>query len=208
MSASKQPALYTHSSRNRTCYFFHRPPFIFFETYHGFVYFLLVREGFWSRCMNGAAILLSTFSLGLLLFRMISTTVEVAPVSGPCSRFRNWDIVAPSSLLCIRERRDRSPCTRIPYLATLLTSSAMFSIGALLYHIYCLLPPDGYIMTPRTGAHRSPTEHGSSGRSRGTRRPSADGRSCCRTCTDCPATLDPPPFRDYPHSPLAGRREC
>jgi len=79
---------------------------------------------------NGAAIPLSTFSLILPLFWTITTSAEASLPSGPRSRFRNWDISAPSSLLRIHGRRDCSPCTRTLCLASSLTSSALSSIGA------------------------------------------------------------------------------
>ena len=63
-------------------------------------------------------------------------------------------------------------------------------------------------VTEQSVAYRNSTERGSSGRLRETMKPSGDGRSCCRICTDCPATPGHPPFRDCPHSPLARRREC
>ena len=80
--------------------------------------------------LNGAAIPLSTFSLSLPLFWTITTTAEASPSSGPRSRFRNWDISVPSSLLRIHGRHDCSLCTRILCLASSLTSSALSSIGA------------------------------------------------------------------------------
>ena len=63
-------------------------------------------------------------------------------------------------------------------------------------------------VTEQSVAYRNSTECGSSGRLRETMKPSGDGRSCCRICTDYPATPGHPPFRDCPHSPLAQRREC
>jgi hypothetical protein len=95
---------------------------------------------------NGAAILLSTFSLSLMLFWLISMTAEAARALGPCSRFRNRDMLVPSSLRCIRERRDRSPCTHILYQTYFLTSPAISFIRTLLYHIFRLLPAIGELM--------------------------------------------------------------
>jgi hypothetical protein len=93
-----------------------------------------------SFCMNGAAILSSTFSLTLLLFQTISTTGEAMPASEPCSRFHNRDILAPSSLLRIRERLDHSPCTRIHCLASLSPPRSVFNSIIIILHLLSAAP--------------------------------------------------------------------
>jgi hypothetical protein len=75
----------------------------------------------------------STFILSLILFWIIPMAVEAALASEMCFRFRNRDILGPSSLLCIREKRDRNPCIRIPYPAFSLTSPECHIIPHLLF---------------------------------------------------------------------------
>jgi hypothetical protein len=68
--------------------------------------------------------------LSLPLFWTIATLAEASLSSVPRSRFRNWDISVPCSLLRIHGMHDCSPCTRILCLASSLTSSALSSNGA------------------------------------------------------------------------------